>query len=93
MIMRGNGIIVGCDFNMLVGGVLGTSESWSLYVRHNGTDYLVQTVGSTAVVRKFNNTLLNIPYVDGDIVRMILVNPTWVTAPTSVTGSGFLIHR
>jgi hypothetical protein len=91
MIMRGNGVIRGCDFSMLVGGTTGTNENWSLYVRHNGTDYLVATVGSTAVVRNFNNTSLNIPYVDGDIVRMVYVNPTWATNPTSVSGSGFLI--
>jgi hypothetical protein len=88
--MRGNGVIRGCDLNMLVGGTAGTNENWSLYVRHQGTDYLVATVGSTAVVRKFSNTTLNIPYVDGDIVRMIYVNPTWVTPPTSVTAAGFL---
>ncbi len=89
--MRGNGVIRGCDFGVLVGGTVGTNENWSLYVRHNGTDYLVQTVGSTAVVRNFTNTSLNIPYVDGDIVRMIFINPTWATNPTAVTGSGFLI--
>ena len=89
--MRGNGVIRGCDLTMLVGGTTGTNENWSLYVRHQGTDYLVATVGSTAVVRNFNNTSMNIPYVDGDIVRMVYVNPTWATNPTSVTATGNLI--
>ena len=91
VVMRGNGVIRGCDLNMLVGGTAGTNENWSLYVRHNGTDYLVATVGSTAVVRNFSNTSLNIPYVDGDIVRMVYVNPTWATNPTAVTAMGTLI--
>ena len=91
VIMRGNGVIRGCDLTMLIGGTTGTNENWSLYVRHNGTDYLVATVGSTAVVRNFNNTSLNIPYVDGDIVRMVYVNPTWATNPTAVTAMGNLI--
>lgn len=89
--MRGAGVIRGCDLNMLVGGILGTNENWSLYVRHNGTDYLVQTISSTTVVRNFSNTAMNIPYVDGDIVRMIYVNPTWATNPTGVTATGNLI--
>jgi hypothetical protein len=91
IIMRGAGVIRGCDLNMQVGGTLGTNENWSLYVRHNGTDYLVQTISSTTVVRNFNNASLNIPYVDGDIVRMIYVNPTWATNPTAVTATGNLI--
>ena len=91
IIMRGAGVIRGCDLNMLVGGTLGTNENWSLYVRHNGTDYLVQTISSTTVVRNFNNTSMNIPYVDGDIVRMVYVNPTWATNPTAVTATGNLI--
>ena len=91
IIMRGAGVIRGCDLNMLVGGVTGSNENWSLYVRHNGTDYLVQTISSTTVVRNFNNTAMNIPYVDGDIVRMIYVNPTWATNPTAVTATGNLI--
>lgn len=91
IIMRGAGVIRGCDLNMLVGGTLGTNENWSLYVRHNGTDYLVQTISSTTVVRNFTNTSMNIPYVDGDIVRMVYVNPTWATNPTAVTATGNLI--
>lgn len=90
IIMRGNGVIRGCDFTTFSGGVAGTNENWSLYVRHNGTDYLVQTVGSTAATKVFTNTSLNIPYVAGDIVRMIFVNPTWATNPTQVSGGGFL---
>lgn len=91
IIMRGAGVIRGCDLNMQVGGTLGSNENWSLYVRHNGTDYLVQTISSTTVVRNFSNASLNIPYVDGDIVRMIYVNPTWATNPTAVTATGNLI--
>jgi hypothetical protein len=90
IVMRGNGVIRGCDFTTFAAAVAGSNESWSLFVRHNGVDYLVQTLSSTSTVRTFTNTSLNIPYVAGDIVRMIFVNPTWATNPTQVTGGGFL---
>lgn len=90
IIMRGNGVIRGCDFTTFAAGVAGTNEPWSLYVRHQGTDYLVQTVSTSATVRTFTNTSLNIPYVAGDIVRMVFINPTWATNPTQVAGGGFL---
>jgi hypothetical protein len=90
IVMRGNGVIRGCDFTTFAAGVAGTNESWSLYVRHQGTDYLIQTVASNTNVRTFTNTSLNIPYVAGDIVRMVFVNPTWATNPTQVAGGGFL---
>ncbi len=90
IVMRGNGVIRGCDFTTFAAGVAGTNESWSLYVRHQGTDYLVQTVSTSATVRTFTNTSLNIPYVAGDIVRMVFINPTWATNPTQVAGGGFL---
>jgi hypothetical protein len=90
IVMRGNGVIRGCDFTTFAAGVAGTNESWQLYVRHQGTDYLVQTVSTSATVRTFTNTSLNIPYVAGDIVRMVFINPTWATNPTQVAGGGFL---
>lgn len=91
IVMRGSGIIRGCDFSTFTAGVAGTNQAWALYVRHNGTDYLVQSVSSAATVRTFTNTALNIPFVSGDIVRMVLINPTWTTAPTQVVGGGSLI--
>ena len=90
IVMRGNGVIRGCDFTTFCTAVAGSNESWSLYVRHQGTDYLVQTVSASTAVRTFTNTSLNIPYVAGDIVRMVFVNPTWATNPTNVAGGGFL---
>ena len=91
IVMRGDGVIRGCDFTTFCAGLAGSNEAWPLYVRHNGTDYLVQSVSSTSSVRTFTNTLLDIPYSDGDIVRMVFVNPTWVTNPTQISGGGYLI--
>lgn len=90
IVMRGNGVIRGCDFNTFAAGVDGSNEAWQLFVRHNGTDYLVQSVSSNSKTRVFTNTSLNIPYVAGDIVRMVFINPTWATNPTQVVGGGFL---
>jgi len=91
IVMRGNGVIRGCDFSTFAAATVGTNQAWSLYVRHNGTDYLVQTVSAATQTKTFSNTSLNIPFVSGDIVRMVFVNPTWVTAPTQVVGGGHLI--
>ncbi len=91
-VLRGNRVIRGCDLTSWASGVAGSGEAWSLYIRMNGTtDYLVATVSSTSAIRNFNNQALNIPYVDGDNFRMILVNPlTWSTVPTAVVSWGNL---
>jgi hypothetical protein len=90
MRMSGSGVIRGAYLTTFAAGVIGSNENWSLYVRHNGTDYLVQTVGANTIIRNWNNTSLNIPFVDGDIVKMVFVNPIWVTNPTNIVGGGFL---
>lgn len=90
IVMRGNGVIRGCDFSTFAAATIGTNQAWQLFIRHNGTDYLVQSVSSAAQTRTFSNTSLNIPFVNGDIVRMVFINPTWTTAPTQVVGGGFL---
>ena len=92
--LQGNGVINGVYLNMQVGGVLGAAQNWSLFLRHNGIDYLVATLNITTVVRIFENYSMNIPYVDGDIVRMIYVNPNWgASPPTVVTAAGHIIAR
>lgn len=91
IVMRGNGVIRGCDFNTFAAATIGTNQAWQLFIRHNGIDYLVQSVSAATQTRTFSNTSLNIPFVNGDIVRMVFVNPTWVTAPTQVVGGGHLI--
>lgn len=88
IVLRGNGVIRACTFNSWASGTAGSGEAWSLYIRHNSTDYLVATVSSTAAIRVFENTALNIPYVDSDTVKMILVNPAWATNPSQVLGQG-----
>ena len=93
MKMSGSGVITGCYLPVFVAGTIGTGEPWSLYIRHNGTDYLVATITSTSTVRIFENYLLNIPYVDGDIVRMIYVNPSSGNRPSGVTAAGHLITQ
>lgn len=86
--LRGAGVIRACSITSWASSVAGTSQNWSLYIRINSTDYLVQTVGSAAAIRTFVNTSLNIPYADGDILKMIFVNPTWTTPPQGVFAQG-----
>lgn len=89
--LMGNGVIRACTFNSWASGNAGSNEPWSLYIRVNTTDYLVQTISSSSSIRQFKNTSLNIPYVNGDILRMVYVNPNWITQnPTYVLGSGLI---
>ena len=88
IVLRGNGVIRACTLNTWCSGTVGSNESWALYIRHNSTDYLVASVGNTNAIKVFQNTSLNIPYVDGDTMKMIFVNPTWATNPTSVISQG-----
>ena len=90
-VCRGAKIIRGAEFNCYAGGTAGSNQAWSLYIRVNGTtDYLVATISSVGPERIFSNQSLNIPLVDGDHVRMVFVNPAWVTPPTGVATGGYL---
>ena len=91
VILRGNGVIRACDFNTWAATVVGTAEAFSLYIRINSTDYLVQTISAATQKRSFVNTSLNIPFVDGDVLRMKYVTPVWATNPTGLVGAGNLI--
>lgn len=91
VILRGNGVIRACDFNTWASTGVGTNEAFSLYVRINSTDYLVQTISAATQKRSFVNTSLNIPFVDGDVLRMNYVTPAWATNPTGLVGAGNLI--
>lgn len=88
IVLRGSGVIRACTFNAWCSGTVGTGENWSLYIRHNSTDYLVASVGNTNAIKVFSNSALNIPYVDGDTFKMIYVNPTTGTRPSGVLGQG-----
>lgn len=68
---------------------MGTSENWSAYIRlNNTTDYLIQTVGSTADPHLWSNTSLNISVSAGDYIALKMINPTWATNPTGCYGLG-----
>lgn len=91
VILRGNGVIRACDFNTWASTAIGTAEAFSLYIRINSTDYLVQTISAATQKRSFANTSLNIPFVDGDVLRMNYVTPAWATNPQGLVGAGNLI--
>lgn len=73
-------------------GTAPSSENWSLYIRINDTtDYLIQTVASTATTnRSWVNTSLDISVSQGDTWAIKIVCPAWVTAPTSVRFGGHI---
>jgi len=88
IIARGNGVVRACTFNIWYTGTPATGEAISLYIRHNTTDYLVATVANTLSIKVFENALMNIPYVDGDRFKMIIVNPASGTRGTQLLGQG-----
>lgn len=88
IIARGSGVVRACTFNLWYSGTGGTGEAISLYIRHNTTDYLVATVASNAYLKIFENALMNIPYVDRDRFKMIIVNPASGTRGRQLLGQG-----
>ena len=67
----------------------GTDESWSMYIRVNGTtDYLVETVSAATNERIFNNSSLNITVNAGEYFEMKMDNPPWSIPPASVVLAG-----
>lgn len=72
-------------------GTAGTNENISAYIRiNNTTDYLIQTIGSTAQTKEFSNILLNIAVNKGDYFEIKLVYPTWATNPANVLFGGMV---
>lgn len=72
--------------------VVGSAEDISAYVRVNDTtDYLIATVGLSAVIRPFLNYSMNVPVVAGDYIELKMVYPAWATNPTGVFGCGTAI--
>jgi len=68
---------------------IGSSESWSLYIRLNDTtDTLIAAVALEANHRVFANTNLSIAVVAGDYFEIKAIYPTWVTDPVITGFSG-----
>lgn len=86
------GILMGVHLDMTSYSTTGSNENISIYIRVNDTtDYLIATVGSTALVRIFENLAMNagagIAF-NGttDFYCYKVVCPTWATNPAA---SGF----
>jgi len=70
-------------------GTVGTNEEWSAYIRlNNTTDYLIQSLSSTANPRVWSNTGLSIAVSQGDYFEIKMVCPTWSTNPATVAFGG-----
>lgn len=71
----------------------GTAENISVYIRKNNTtDYLVQTVGVSALVRVFIGAFAQ-AFVQGDTFEIKIVYPTWATNPLGVTWDGTVMFK
>ena len=73
-------------------GGAGTNENWSMWIRvNNTTDYLIATVGSATNLRYWSNIALSISVNAGDYFEIKSTCPNWVTAPTSVLFTGYVL--
>lgn len=74
-------------------GVVGTSETSSLYLRiNNTTDYLISSsVVANGFNNLFQNTALGVTVSAGDYAHFKWVTPTWATKPTSVSASAQIL--
>lgn len=71
--------------------IAGSAENISFSIRlNNTTDYLIQTVGTSATIRRFTNSAMSVPIVAGDYVEIKVVFPTWLTVPTAMLLSGYI---
>ena len=71
----------------------GSNESWSAYLRVNGTtDTLIQTLSSTSQPRIWSNTSLGVSISAGDYFLIKLVNPTWATNPSTAVSFKCVIY-
>ena len=69
----------------------GSGEEWPLYIRlNNTTDTLVYTHNTTNADKLWSNTGLSITVAAGDYIEMKLINPSWVTNPSSGLLNGVL---
>lgn len=87
----GNGVIRSIYLNAYCSTAPGTAEAWSLFIRVNNIDYLVQTVASTSGVRIWENNAMNIPYINGQTWEMIWVSPTSGTRAQGLISAGHII--
>jgi hypothetical protein len=92
ILFRRAGVIRFAHILMYANSVAGSNENISAYVRlNNASDTLIQTVGTSAAERVFDNDAINITVAPGDYIEIKIVAPTWSTAPTSVTFTGYLL--
>lgn len=87
------GIITKVSIKILINTILGTTEASTLSLRLNGaTDYAIDTVmNMSSNPYSALNSTVNIPVIAGDEIDFKWLTPTWVTAPTGVSGN-FLIY-
>lgn len=90
------GTLMGVHLDMLSTSTTGSNENISIYVRLNDTtDYLIATVGNTALVRIFENLAMNggtgITF-NGttDFYCYKVVCPTWATNPAASGFQGYV---
>jgi hypothetical protein len=76
-----------CSGNMTITGTLGSSENVTIAIRKNDTSNtnVTTTYQMTANPSSFSNVALSAAFSAGDYFDLIMICPTWVTNPTTVT--------
>lgn len=77
--------------NVYGGGIAGSNENVSVYIRlNNTTDTLIATISNVNSAKLFSNTGLTISVAQGDYIEIKLVTPAWVTSPVDIAVGGVL---
>jgi xanthine dehydrogenase iron-sulfur cluster and FAD-binding subunit A len=72
-------------------GTAGTNEALPVSIRKNATtDYLIQSMSTTDVFRKYNNQNMAVPMELDDFFEIKIDCPTWATNPTNWIINGFI---
>lgn len=84
-----SGTIKAAYFKGYVDGTFAGSESVSVYIRHNNTDYAISTsLALNDWAKSFEATALSISVNAGDEIIMKVVCPVWATNPVNVSFTG-----
>lgn len=84
------GTITGVEFHTW-SSVVGTNESWTMYLRlNNSSDITLQTLSDTNAEKDWSNLSLSQAVSVGDYVEGKTITPTWATNPTLTSGYGLI---
>lgn len=86
-----SGTLTAAEIFWFASTAAGSNESFTMYVRYNGTtDITISAVSDTSATKRFTNTGLSQSVSAGDYLEIKIITPAWGTNPTGVQCGGTL---